>query len=218
MVTKIIWISNNGKPNLKMEFASEEEKNKFFKEVKTKASELGLNFPLVQGSGNSLLIEASNYPANPCGCYISPGGKLAINFGKVELSHFILPKVGVKTEHAEIFKDHNTIFFHKNKLPSVNSELTFVPIGTPAIVPLPKPATTSPTFFNPSKSGDSSISITATGNVDSPMIRITFQNQTEREFFLNKITDKAKSLGVNISTHPFEIKDPNMILIKPSKY
>ncbi|HIF0255335.1 TPA: Dot/Icm T4SS effector Lem10, partial [Legionella pneumophila] len=67
MVKKIIWISNNGKPNLKMEFVSEEEKNKFFKEVKTKASELGLNFPLVQGSGNSLLIEASNYPANPCG-------------------------------------------------------------------------------------------------------------------------------------------------------
>ncbi|HDV6725453.1 TPA: hypothetical protein RJX59_003157, partial [Legionella pneumophila] len=62
MVTKIIWVSNNGKPNLKIEFVSEEEKSNFFKEVKKKASELGLNFPLVQGSGNSLLIEASNYP------------------------------------------------------------------------------------------------------------------------------------------------------------
>ncbi|HAT9597615.1 TPA: hypothetical protein JBE91_16130, partial [Legionella pneumophila] len=65
MVTKIIWVSNNGKPNLKIEFVSEEEKSNFFKEVKKKASELGLNFPLVQGSGNSLLIEASNYPINP---------------------------------------------------------------------------------------------------------------------------------------------------------
>ncbi|HAT1596449.1 TPA: NAD-dependent ubiquitin ligase [Legionella pneumophila] len=218
MVTKIVWVSNNGKPNLKMEFISEEEKNKFFNEVKSKASELGLNFPLVQGPGKSLLIEASNYPMNPCGCYVSPGGKLAINFGKVELSHFILPKVGVKTEHAEIFKDHNTIFFHKNKLPNVNSELTLGQVGAPVIVPVAKPTTTSPTFFNPSKSGDTSISITATGSVDSPMIRITFQNKTEREFFLNKITDKAKSLGVNISTHPFEIQEPNMILIKPSKY
>lgn len=26
MVTKIIWVSNNGKPNLKIEFVSEEEK------------------------------------------------------------------------------------------------------------------------------------------------------------------------------------------------
>ncbi|HGU7201124.1 TPA: hypothetical protein ACNBAY_002983, partial [Legionella pneumophila] len=49
MVTKIIWVSNNGKPNLKIEFVSEEEKSNFFKEVKKKASELGLNFPLVQG-------------------------------------------------------------------------------------------------------------------------------------------------------------------------
>lgn len=29
MVKKIIWISNNGKPNLKMEFVSEEEKINF---------------------------------------------------------------------------------------------------------------------------------------------------------------------------------------------
>lgn len=74
MVTKIIWVSNNGKPNLKIEFVSEEEKSNFFKEVKKKASELGLDFPLVQGPGNSLVVQASNYPINPCGCYISPGG------------------------------------------------------------------------------------------------------------------------------------------------
>ncbi|HGO6822583.1 TPA: hypothetical protein ACK8X8_003249, partial [Legionella pneumophila] len=55
MVTKIIWVSNNGKPNLKIEFVSEEEKSNFFKEVKKKASELGLDFPLVQGPGSSLV-------------------------------------------------------------------------------------------------------------------------------------------------------------------
>lgn len=40
MVTKIIWVSNNGKPNLKIEFVSEEEKSNFFKEVKKKSKRI----------------------------------------------------------------------------------------------------------------------------------------------------------------------------------
>lgn len=214
MVTKVTWVLDSiGKPNLKIEFSSSVEKDKFFKDVQLETQKLGLNFPLIKNDHDSLLIGASKYPANPCGCYISPGGKLAINFGKTSLRDFLLAKMNVKAEHAEIPGVHNTIFFHPTKLPKVNSSIQLAEEAPQEII-----AHSPSTFFNSSKNVAQSINevkLSAVGSVNNVKVHIAFKNQQERLLFLSKVITQLKTSGVDL---PFELQEPNKVVILSSNY
>lgn len=229
MITKITWaLDSAGQPNLEIEFSPTEERFTFLTNAIMAFSKLGLNFPIVAYNDKTLRIGASNYPSNLCGCYISPGGKLAINFGEVPFLNYLLAQLKVTGEHAEIPEGHNTIFFHPSKLPAPHASLTLSqPVSpVPLVAPQSEPqkvvsafaalslSSAAGTMFAPSTPAAqliTQVDLKAVGTSDAIKLELTFQKAQELHQFINKVKDLGSAL-------PFYIVWPNKVVLGSSNY